>query len=235
LCPDDDPLGVRYFIDFYAILSQDYRYLIQFVESPLVKTYSKWFTPGLAYSTVLAHLRLDKGEDAKAALRLAFLKHPFMGYKLLEAIGLADDIPVKDYSVFEVGQETELSTEAYLLRAPILWNDSKDRKFLHDSLLELLNSEKELKFEPAKDGVIPVNFLRFAILSGEGKIMSKIPAEVWDQNENYEYDVLPPKSANVDVLEDSIDHGAMQQEYDDERMMEMVRNMSLQEVIDQAL
>jgi hypothetical protein len=58
---------------------------------------------------------------------------------------------------------------------------------------------------------------------------------VWDQNEIYEYDVLPPKSANVDVLEDSIDHGAMQQEYDDERMMEMVRNMSLQEVIDQAL
>jgi len=231
LAPADDPYGVRYFIDFYAIVAGEYKYLTEIVESPLVKTYAKWYTPGLAYSTVLAFLNLRNERKAKEYLKKAFIKHPFTGYKLLEAIGLASDIPVNDYSVFEVGQETEVSTEAYLLRAPIIWKEANHRKFLHDTLLELINAK--IKFQPIKDGVIPINFLRFAILSGEGKVMAKIPSEVWEQNEIYEYDVLPPKTGNVELLEDFIDQKYVSTTYNDEEIMEMVRNLSLQDAIDQ--
>ncbi|ODQ61435.1 hypothetical protein WICANDRAFT_83571 [Wickerhamomyces anomalus NRRL Y-366-8] len=214
LSPADDPYGVRYFIDFYAIVSAEYKYLTEIVDSPLVTTYSKWYTPGIAYSTVLAYLYLGNERKAKEYLKKAFIKHPFTGYKLLEAIGLASDIPVNDYSIFEVGQETELSTEAYLLRAPIVWKEANHRKFLHDTLLGFINNK--IKFQPTQDGVIPMNFLRFAILSGEGKVMAKIPPEIWEQNEIYEFDVLPPKLG-----------------YNDEEIMEMVRNLSLQDAIDQ--
>ncbi|KAH3673270.1 hypothetical protein WICMUC_003729 [Wickerhamomyces mucosus] len=235
LDPAKDPLGARYFIDFYAIISADYKYLIDLVESPLVTTYSKWYTPGLAYSTALAYFRLGNLTKSKENLKKAFIKHPYVGYKLLEAIGLASDIPVSDYSIFEVGPEIEISTEAYLLRAPIIWSDSKERKFLHDTLLEILKSDNKLKFQQDKDGIIPKNFLRFAILSGEGKLMAKIPQELWDQIEVFEYDVLPPIEGNVEHLSDFIDNRLLNQEIDDERLMEMVRNMSLQEIIDSGI
>lgn len=231
LSPADDPYGVRYFIDFYAIVADEYEYLTEIIESPLVKTYSKWYTPGLAYSSALAFLFLKKERQAKDALKRAFVQHPYTGYKLLEAIGLASDIPVSDHSVFEVGQETELSTEAYLLRAPIIWKEAQHRKFLHDTLLEFINSK--VKFEPTKDGVIPTNFLRFAILSGEGKLMAKIPPEMWEQHEIFEFDVLPPEIGNVELLEDFVDPRIGQNEgMDDEALMEMVRNISLQDQID---
>lgn len=231
LSPADDPYGVRYFIDFYAIVSGEYKYLTEIVESPLVQTYSKWYTPGIAYSTVLAYLYLGNERKAKEHLKKAFVKHPFTGYKLLEAVGLASDIPVNDYSIFEVGQETELSTEAYLIRAPIVWKEAGHRKFLHDSLLQLIN--EKVKLQPTKDGVIPINFLRFAILSGEGKVMAKIPPEVWEQNDIYEFDVLPPKVGYVEMLEDFIDQKYVSTSYNDEEIMEMVRNLSLQDAIDQ--
>ncbi|CCH44124.1 hypothetical protein BN7_3682 [Wickerhamomyces ciferrii] len=230
LSPADDPFGTRYFIDFYAIISGENKFLIDFVDSPLVKTYSQWYTPGLAYSAALAFLNLKNEVKAKEYLKKAFIKHPFTGYKLLEAIGLATDIPVNDYSIFEVGQETEVSTEAYLVRAPIMWKESKDRKFLHDNLLEFINNK--VKLQPTHDGVIPINFLRFAILSGEGKIMAKIPSEVWDQNEFYEYDVLPPKIGDVEVLEDFIDQRYTAATYNEEEMLDMARNMSLQDAIE---
>ena len=60
LSPAEDPLGVRYFIDFYALMSEEWKYMVQFAESPLVTTYTRWYTPGIAFSTVLAHLKLNQ-------------------------------------------------------------------------------------------------------------------------------------------------------------------------------
>lgn len=199
LSPGEDPYGVRYFMDFYAILSGNFKYLIEFIDSPLVITYRKWLTPSLAYSKALCYLHLNDYTNAKQSLKEAFILYPFTGYKLLETIGLASDIPVKDYSVFEVQEEIELLTQCYVIRASIMWEKIEFRNFLHDNLMEFI--AQGIKLNPVKGGIIPLNLVRFVILSGESKLMAKLPKEIWDDNDVYEYDVKP----SGELLEDFID------------------------------
>ncbi|KAG7662836.1 uncharacterized protein J8A68_003606 [[Candida] subhashii] len=229
LFPSEDPLGVRYFIDYYAIMSEEYKYLIQFAESPLTTTYTKWYTPGIAYSTVLAHLRLGDKEKAKIALKQAFEAHPYTAFKLFETVGLAKDISIKE-SEFTINREVMVSTETYLVRAGALWNKHDEVQFLHDELKELFSSRKQQKpgrlegvkasiyeflglstAEEKMDGEIPVNLLRFTVLSGESRIMAKLPEHFWSREDIHEYDVLPPNPLPImfeggRILEDAHDN-----------------------------
>lgn len=216
--PGDDPLGVRYFIDFYALMSQEYSYLIKLVESPVVQSYKKWFTPGLSFSVVLAHLELGHQEKATQALKTAFEAHPYTAYRLLQDIGLPDKMPINESDI-HVNDEIELATETYMVRAKVLWNDAEKRRFLNDQLCHLfthlkVNSNTNLpsfmgffrsfgKQSPAKPGSneIPFNLIRFAILSGENSLMAKIPTAIWNRDDIFEYDVLPPKNSTLNYSE----------------------------------
>lgn len=206
MSPAEDPLGVRYFIDHYAILSDEDLYLIKFVNSPLVLTYGQWYTPGLAYSEVLAHLNLGNNEAAKSALARAFNAHPYCGAKLYEAVGLGSEVKLDT----EKNVVDELAAETYLVRAPLLWKDQAHRQFLHDELLVLIGLGKAAgkswfgKFfssETKKEQLIPINLVRFSILSGENKVLAKLPESVFEQDNVLEYDVLPPtdRAASYDV------------------------------------
>lgn len=208
LSPAEDPLGVRYFIDFYALMSEEWKYMVQFAESPLVTTYTRWYTPGIAFSTVLAHLKLNQEEKAKGALKKAFEAHPYTAYKLYKQIGLSNDLSLSEGS-FKIDTEVEIATETYLVRCTIMWNDQSHRQFLHDELEKLFS---DWKLQNSNNGVFssilgsfgfkdnkkesnnaPFNLLRFAILSGENKIMAKLPQQLWSRNDIFEYDILPPK------------------------------------------
>lgn len=214
LSPSEDPLGVRYFMDYYAIMSEEYEYLIKLSLSPLATTYAKWLTPGLAFSTVLAHLNLNELEKAKSQLKLAFQRYPYAAYKLLELIGLPQEVPIKEHEI-AVNDEILLAAETYLVRAGAMWNDQAKRQFLHDELLKLFQQESinnasrgslkssiyglfsGLKKAEAPNSEIPFNLIRFAILSGENKIMAKVPESVWSREDVFEYDVLPPQNNTV--------------------------------------
>lgn len=208
LSPAEDPLGVRYFIDFYALMSEEWKYMVQFAESPLVTTYTRWYTPGIAFSTVLAHLKLNQEEKARGALKKAFEAHPYTAYKLYKQIGLSNDLSLSEGS-FKIDAEVEIATETYLVRCTIMWNDQSHRQFLHDELEKLFS---DWKLQNSNNGVFssilgsfgfkdnkkesnnaPFNLLRFAILSGENKIMAKLPQQLWSRNDIFEYDILPPK------------------------------------------
>lgn len=193
LSPAEDPLGVRYFIDHYAMCSEEYKYLINLSLSPLVTTYEKWNTPGIAFSTAYAHLKLGEKEKATKALEAAVQKHPYTAAQLLEAIG-GTPPPVN------ANKETALAAETYLLRAAGIWKEASDREFLRTSLSALIVPEsKSLKdslfgmfSSPAQEN-IPHNLIRFAILSGENKIMAKVPEQIFSRDDVFEYDVLPPR------------------------------------------
>ncbi|KAG8204085.1 hypothetical protein GWM34_01248, partial [Candida africana] len=208
LSPAEDPLGVRYFIDFYALMSEEWKYMVQFAESPLVTTYTRWYTPGIAFSTVLAHLKLNQEEKARGALKKAFEAHPYTAYKLYKQIGLSNDLSLSEGS-FKIDTEVEIATETYLVRCTIMWNDQSHRQFLHDELEKLFS---DWKLQNSNNGVFssilgsfgfkdnkkesnnaPFNLLRFAILSGENKIMAKLPQQLWSRNDIFEYDILSPK------------------------------------------
>ncbi|ODQ81854.1 hypothetical protein BABINDRAFT_174458 [Babjeviella inositovora NRRL Y-12698] len=233
LAPAEDPYGVRYFIDFYAIMSGEYRYLVRLCDSLLVTTYARWLTPGLAYSKVLALLYLEEPVQAAAALKQAYSRYPYTGFQLLETVGLAFHVPI-DPKLLQVGPEVALATETYLVRAAAMWSEAKHRQFLHDTLLLLVGTKVESTKEAAVTELIPANLLRHAILSGESKLMAKIPAEVWEDNEIFDYDVLPPhadKSGQVERFTDYVDDNlvaeAIAARSQDDDMMEMIRQMSL--------
>ncbi|QFZ29004.1 putative ribosome quality control complex subunit [Clavispora lusitaniae] len=209
LSPAEDPLGVRFFIDHYAILSEEYQYLVDLVDSPLTSTYSQWFTPGLAFSKVLALLYLGQTDKARAALKEAFSAHNYCSLQLLAVVGLATKPPVK---VSEVHKDDSiiLASETYLVRASILWKEQNHRQFLHDELMKLFKTQSEGSksswlgkwFNSKESTEIPINLIRFAILSGENKVLAKIPEKIFSRSDILEYDVIPPRdeAANYDVF-----------------------------------
>lgn len=200
-----DPMGVRYFVDHYAILSGDYKWLVEFSASPLVTTYCEWFTPGIAFSEVLAHLHLGNTDSAKQTLARAFKAHPYCAHQLLELVGLG---AVPKYAD-QPDARTALTAETYLVRAPLLWKEQMHRQFLHDELNRLFSEAKGsesqtsgwfsklFRQQTASSAEIPLNVLRFAMLSGENKLMAKIPEKVFDRDDTFEFDLFPPKDESV--------------------------------------
>lgn len=206
LSPAEDPLGVRYFIDHYAILSEEYKYLVDFVDSPLTQVYKQWLTPGLAFSKVLALLRLKRQEDATAALKQAVESHPFCACELLQRVAIAGHLSLK-LSDFAASETIALAAETYLVRASLLWKEPSEIEFLHKETMKLLEQKLAnkswllkwlgLKQEDKRDAEIPVNLLRFVLLSGENKVLAKVPHKVFDMEETNEYDILPPKDNSI--------------------------------------
>ncbi|OBA19002.1 DUF654-domain-containing protein [Metschnikowia bicuspidata var. bicuspidata NRRL YB-4993] len=225
LSPAEDPLGVRYFLDHYAILSENYEYLAEFVGSALSQTYTQWFTPGLAFSRVLAFLHLGKTQEAKKALADAFSVHPLCAYELLKNIGLSGHVATKPSDI-QTNSFAELANETYLVRAHILWKEQTHRQFLHDELMSLFdrtsvhNSRSWLSKwfggeKKEENATIPVNLIRFVVLSGENKVLAKVPEKVFERDDMLEYDVIPPKDENAypegenkatDLMFDYLDH-----------------------------
>jgi hypothetical protein len=207
LSPSEDPLGVRYFIDHYAIMSEEYDFLTKLSESPLCTTYKRWLTPGIAFSTVLAYFKLGKEDLARKLLEVAFSNHPYTALKLLELIGLSGQVSVKESDLPHT-EDILIESETYLVRAGAIWNDGRARQFLSDNLTELFTNvpKKEggitssiynmLGFGQSKQEppALPFNLIRFAILSGENRILAKVPESVFSRDDVLEYDILPPKS-----------------------------------------
>lgn len=216
LNPAEDPLGVRYFIDFYAIMSDEYEFLIKLVESPLVTCYSKWYTPGIAFSTVLSYINIKDWDNAKRMLKKAHSIHPYTSYKLLKEVCASPNIPITESDLY-VNDEMLLSTNTYMVRAKVLWNDTTKIQFLTDELIKYFTEDKlnQQKSQTASgftsivknyfvqnkkstnnklDNEIPYNLLRFAIISGENSLMAKVPQAIWERDDVYEFDPLPPKS-----------------------------------------
>lgn len=216
LSPAEDPLGVRYFLDFYAMMNDDYHFLTGFCESPLVTTYKKWLTPGLAFSCALAHFNLDKIELAKEKLAVAFENFPYVSFKLLEQVCKVDTLPVLEKDL-EITDEDRLAGESYLVRAKFLWNNQAKLSFLEEELISLFKSKSSKRanysglssvyslffgLKPDTPSLeLPLNLIRFAVLSGENTMMARIPKKVWNTQELLEYDILPPKDNTVEYNE----------------------------------
>ncbi|CAK9439615.1 uncharacterized protein LODBEIA_P37150 [Lodderomyces beijingensis] len=216
LSPAEDPLGVRYFMDFYAIMSEEYEYLIQFRNSPLVTSYTRWYTPGIAFSTALAYLNLDKVDEAKRELMNAAKAYPYVAYKILTEVALCNSSNLKGLD-FKTNHEILVSAETYLLRAKPLWQSHlqflsanlekffserpqmKDSSGFVKSFMGLFSGKSEEK-SAADSKEVPINLVRFAILSGENKIMGKLPQAVWSREDILEYDLLPPRDHDTGEL-----------------------------------
>ncbi|CCH58128.1 hypothetical protein TBLA_0A03280 [Henningerozyma blattae CBS 6284] len=257
--PLEDPLGVRYFIDHYLLLNKEYNYLIELSKSPLVDTYSQWFTLGLSLSTVLSFLSIDEPELAKNALRKAFKYNSVaLAYLFVETLAGERSL-IKGLNIDE-DLASKIETKAYMTRFPQLWTSPNDIAFLNAELKKLLREYQDNKFQISivqhnynsdEDSIdshffikdIPINLLRFAILSGESSIMGSIPEEIWSDYKVFEFDVLPPCQTTreskdaLESIETYIDEKHLVESQmaraQDENLLNQIRQLSLEQFLDE--
>lgn len=255
LSPLEDPLGCRYFIDYYLLLNKEYHYLIELSKSPLMKCYRQWFTLGLALGTVLSYLRLGEQAHAREELRKIF-KYQANSMALLFVEKLRGDATLTKGLELESTASQVLETKAYMSRFSLLWQKAEDLDFLNTELSKLLT---EFQFEKitiapsiSQDNVsnnpffvegIPVNLLRFSILSEESTVMANIPNSVWSNHEVYEFDILPPTPTTKESKEfiediksfiDDRELASSQLNMDqDEALMNQIRQLSLEQFLEE--
>lgn len=257
LSPLEDPLGCRYFLDHYFLLNNDYQYIIELSNSPLMNCYKQWNTLGFSLAVVLSFLRINEMSSARNALLKAFKHHPLQLSELFKEKLLGDHALTKDLSIDGHSAEN-LELKAYMARFPLLWNRNEEVTFLHDEMSSILqdyhrgnvtidsndgqdhNNINNLQ-SPFFIAGIPINLLRFAILSEESSVMAAIPSFIWSDNEVYEFDVLPPmhtSKESIEVVENiktfinEKDLAVLQAErMQDEDLLNQIRQISLQQYI----
>lgn len=226
LSPAEDPYGVRYFIDFYAVMSGEYDYLIDLCNSPLVSTYKVWATPSLLFSKSLSFFCKGDKQEASASLKEAAEQHPYTASRLLEVFGAGQECDSSWCTT-----EMEVATQAYLVRSKIMYDTSEKVDFLVNGIQQFLDVKKDPIDK--REQLIPINLVRHVVLSGESSVMARIPASFWDQNEVFEYDVLPPQNDVCELFTDWVDDeyvaAAMQGRAEDEELMEAIRQSILQQ------
>lgn len=256
LSPLEDPLGARYFMDHYLLLSNDYQYLINMSRSPVMNCYKEWYTWGFSMGVVLSYIKIGDMKSAKEELLKCFKQHAaLLGQLFVEK--LAGDATLLNGLNIEGNTAKILEYKIYLARFSMLWKSTDELSFLHNNLTELFTQYKDEKIKLAsKDPLdvedveienvfyidnIPINLLRFAILSEESSVMAAIPANIWSDYEVYEFDVLPPQPTSkesIDVIEtvksfindkDLVNAQAMRMQDDD--IMNQIRQLSLNQYI----
>lgn len=232
--PRDDPYGVRYFIDYYAFLSDEYQYLIDLVDSPLCQCYEEWLTAPLLYTVALCYYKLDRLTEAKYALNRAYLKHPYTGHQILEKLGdIAHPWLLKD-----VNDTAKLISAIYTVRLDSLLEEPQSKSFLLGELVSIV----ETIGKPNMDTYywnnldqIPENIIRHVILSNESTVMAKIPESFWNDHDVYEFDILPPKVGTTIynyVDDNQISAGIMQNTMQAEEIRQM-EDLLQQQIIEE--
>lgn len=261
LSPLEDPLGCRYFIDHYLLLNTDYNYIISLSNSPLMNSYKQWYTFGLSLATVYSYFKIDEISKAKKELQKCFYYHaPAVLHLFQEKLSGNGNLE-ENLNVAAFPSEL-IEAKAYMSRFSAIWKDASEINFLQEEISNLLQkyaSDKSLvdsRFlsnnEEIPDDVdenpffvdnIPINLLRFAILSEESSVMASIPSNIWSDCEVYEFDVLPPTPTSKESLEvietvktfindkDLATSQAMLLQ--DEDMLNQIRQLSLQQYIAQ--
>lgn len=254
LSPLEDPLGCRYFIDHYLLLNEEYQYLIDLSKSPLSYCYKQWCTVGLTLGAILSYLRIGLHEEARKLLRSTF-RHHHRSLSLLYTDKLLGERNSTGNLEDDITRAEIIEVKAYMARFSLLWTNAKEVSFLRDELTAIYEEVRKNTFElesRSKDAVesdncffvdgIPINLLRFAILSEESSVLGSLPSDLWEKHDVYEFDVLPPLATSkesIELLENVksfiSDSDLASHQMDlmhDENLLNQIRQMSLEQFLE---
>ncbi|CDO96089.1 unnamed protein product [Kluyveromyces dobzhanskii CBS 2104] len=253
LSPLEDPLGARYFMDHYLAVNEEYQYIIQMVKNPLFNLYKQWFTLGLGLTAVYSYWKLSCIEEAQQLLRQVWKHYPSSVYKIYTEVLLADPSQLK-FKIPSADVSTSIETKAYITRMGVVWKETEAKKFLRDELASIFNTcslntpsndidEDDTTPSPFFIENIPINLLRFAVLSQESSVMAAIPEKIWSDYSVFEFDVLPPKPHDresedvIETIESLIDSKHLEvsqmERFADEELLQQINQLSLREYLEQ--
>ncbi|XP_055376337.1 transcription factor 25 [Condylostylus longicornis] len=202
----DDPLAMLLVIDYYAIRSKQYAWLVKF--------YDEWETlrnlsqlPNMAYSYALAQFFLNgECEEADKSLQYALLMFPGVLKLLLDELSVQTDSRILGSTYFNSGVSGSQSPSLhqlvclYVCRAKVIWRDSNVLPWLEKNVNTVLDRID------AKDDVIadysqkrsqryvtpPRAILRHVFLADYKEKVPLAPFLVKEKEPVMMYDPLPP-------------------------------------------
>ncbi|XP_028258183.1 ribosome quality control complex subunit TCF25 [Parambassis ranga] len=216
LDPDSDPLCMLLLVDFLALRSREYQFLLQL--------YQDWEEhrnlsqlPNFAFSTALCHFHLSQQEDmdphesskerhkADQMLQNTLIMFPGVLMPLLDLCGVQPDATVTSHNFFgpksQIGQLPALAelTALYVGRTHTLWREAAVMLWLEGSVKEVLcrvdakdplvedcQNKRKQRYQSA-----PRNIHRHVLLSEIKEATSSLPLEVTTQPV-MGFDPLPP-------------------------------------------
>lgn len=214
--PVGDPLAMILAVDYYAIRSRQFEWLIEL--------YREWEAshnlaqlPNMAYSYAMAEFYEERNrgaatEKADAALQYALLMFPGVLKPLLEEIGVQIDARVNGHNYFGAGalktQPVALQqlTALYVCRSKLVWRDAELLPWLERNtnvVLDRVDGKEEVVAEYAVKRTAryknpPREILRHIVLSDFKEKVPLMPFVLKETEPIVMYDPLPPHdSVNI--------------------------------------
>ena len=211
LSPDDDPLSILFLIDICAIMSKQYKWLINFykVWNPLKNLHQ---LPNFAYSVPLAEFLLHDSENSKydekqldKKLQEALIAFPSVLPELLNLCNIDADAKTERNRYFGMSADTNQLTivtqmcRLYAHRIFHVWKQPEVMKWLErctkvaiervkskDSMVAKSQNNRKSLYKGT-----PRNVYRHFILSDVKEVPANLPVEL-QSAPLYSYDPLPP-------------------------------------------
>lgn len=206
LDPENDPMAIILLIDFYALRSKQYDFLIQL--------YREWLTshnlsllPNMAYSYALALYHANRMDESDEAIQYALAMFPGVLKLLLDELSIQADSRVSSHKYFSPGafNSSPLALQQlchlYIARCKIVWSGDNEILMWLERNVHVVLDRVDNKDEIINDCITkrssryphpPRNILRHVILS---EFKEKVPVADFlkkDSDPIVHFDPLPP-------------------------------------------
>lgn len=211
---EGDPLGVILLIDYFALRSSEYKYLIDFygIFNPFKHLDH---LPNMIFSVALAHFSvygqtqeqsdLDKAEKL---LQEGLMRFPSILLEILDKCGVMPDKQVDSQnkiftrsSNLNIPEGLKYLTDLYVVRMHTEWKIPENLQWLEKNVKVLINKEKSIesyvngnrkKFR-SLFAKVPTNLYRHLILADVKEVAAHLPPE-FSSTATYTFDPIPPKN-----------------------------------------
>lgn len=206
LDPENDPLAIILLIDFYALRSKQYDFLIQL--------YREWnasrnlsLLPNMAYSYALALYLANRMDESDDAIQYSLSMFPGVLKLLLDELSIQADSRVASHKYFGPGSFSssplalQQLMQLYIARSKIVWSGDNEILMWLERNVHVVLDRVEKKDEIINECVAkrssryphpPRNILRHVILS---EFKEKVPIADFlkkDSDPIVHFDPLPP-------------------------------------------
>ena len=142
LNPIDDPLAIRLLLDYYAIRSEEYNYLIRFHAEENQRLNLDGL-PNFAFSVALAYFRTSSFERANEVLQNALLRFPSILKYLLDKLSIRPDRAVEKCRYFSESERNESNAlkcvqQLYVARMFNEWKEKEELEFLQTNVSQVI-------------------------------------------------------------------------------------------------
>ncbi|CAF2071437.1 unnamed protein product [Rotaria magnacalcarata] len=208
LDPIDDPLAILLLLDYYAIRSEEYNYLIRF-HTEQNQRLNLDGLPNFTYSLALAYFRSLSFDKANEVLQNALIRFPSILKYLLDKLSVKPDRAVEKCRYFFDSERHETNAlkcvqQLYIVRMSNEWKEKDELEFLRNNVnqvIQIIAQNQDLrivnytKLRETCYRRTPINVCRHIILSESNEIRGFLPNDMENDGRFYNVDPFPPNDS----------------------------------------